>query len=308
MACLMHKERMETNERSTIGRSASVHARRGLKAGIRALAVVVLISVAIALYLLLPQTVWAASVPDDFERISAGEFWMGSSQNEQGRRRDENRHRVSLSEFFICRHEVTVGEFRKFIEATGYRTDAEKKGESWNWMHGTKKKLRGAEEQTHPVVNVSWNDAVAYCVWRSVTEGRLYWLPTEAQWEYACRAGAETPFYTGRNLTKDDANYNGYRGTTTPVRSFSPNGWGLYDMHGNVDEWCSDWYEEYYYKECISKGTVKDPQGPSGGTRRVFRGGCWNRNAQYSRSASRGSTIPASRYPDVGFRLVFIPL
>ncbi|NTU54431.1 MAG: formylglycine-generating enzyme family protein [Chlorobiaceae bacterium] len=315
---ITHKESMEAQKRLTGGRSAPVKARSGRRGGVRVMAAVVVISFMIALNLLLQQFVRAEGVPDDFERIPAGEFWMGSPENEPERSGGETRHKVSISEFYLCRHEVTVGEFGKFIEATGYRTDAEMNGDSSNWRHGPKG-LRGAQEQNHPVAQVSWNDAIAYCVWRSATEGRLYWLPTEAQWEYACRAGTLTPFNTGTNLRTDEANYNGdspyngnakgvYRETTTPVCSFSPNRFGLYDMHGNAWEWCRDWCGERYYNECLSRGTVRDPQGSSGGSRRVLRGGGWRSGgARYCRSAYRDYDTPENRSGSVGFRLVFVP-
>jgi formylglycine-generating enzyme required for sulfatase activity len=214
---------------------------------------------------------------------------------------------------------VTVGEFRKFVDATGYRTDAEMAGDPVNWRYRTDGRVRSSGELNHPVINVSWNDAVAYCVWRSKTEGRRFALPTEAQWEYACRAGTETPFSTGGNLTTGEANYDGSypyhgnakgvnRATTTPVCSFAPNGWGLCDMHGNVYEWCSDWYRDGYYRECSLQGTVTDPQGiQEGGSSRVLRGGSWGDSAGGCRSASRGSLIPDARYNYVGFRLALLP-
>ena len=156
-------------------------------------------------------------------------------------------------------------------------------GKEWNqqkginWRHDTAGKERPASQYNHPVVHVSWNDAVAYCEWRSAKEGKTYRLPTEAEWEYACRAGSKTttPFNTGGNLTTAQANYDGnypygknskgqFRGTTVAVNRFAPNAWGLYNMHGNVWEWCSDWYGEKYYEECKAQGVVENPQGAEG--------------------------------------------
>ncbi|MFZ4526470.1 MAG: formylglycine-generating enzyme family protein [Chlorobium sp.] len=143
-------------------------------------------------------------------------------------------------------------------------------------------------------------------------------MPTEAEREYACRAGTTTPFNTGNNLTTDQANYNGnypYNGNpkgvsrqnTVPVNSFSPNAWGLYTMHGNVLEWCSDWFGDRYYDDCKASGTVTNPAGPATVSFRVLRGGCWYCFAWYCRSAWRDYDSPGNRSPIVGFRLVFVP-
>ena len=162
-----------------------------------------------------------------------------------------------------------------------------------------------------PVENVSWNDAQEFIRKLNAMEGgNKYRLPTEAQWEYACRAGTTTPFNTGDNITTSQANYDGnnpmpgyskgqYRKQTLPVKSFSPNRWGLYDMHGNVCEWCGDWYGENYY----SSAPTRDPQGPSSGTIRVLRGGCWNRGARILRSAVRYRCYPGYSLNFMGCRI-----
>jgi formylglycine-generating enzyme required for sulfatase activity len=135
-----------------------------------------------------------------------------------------------------------------------------------------------------------------------------YRLPTEAEWEYACRAGTAGPFNTGNNVTSDQANYDGdnpygrnvkgrFRQETTPVGRFTPNSLGLYDMHGNIWEWCWDWYGDY-------SGAATDPQGASSGTFRVERGGAWHNHGTFLRSAYRGSFIPPHKGSDLGFRVV----
>ena len=268
----------------------------------------------------------------DFVLIHGGEFTlMGSPETEVGRATDETQHQVKVSDFYMGKYEVTVGDFRKFVEATNYKTDAEngdgshvfdgtalQKKAGINWRYGVSGSMRHKSEENHPVVHVSWNDAVEYCRWLSEKTGKSYRLPTEAEWEYACRAGSRTPFNTGENLTTDQANYNGnypynnnpkglYRQNTVPVDSFAPNAWGLYNMHGNVLEWCSDWYGKTYYDECKANGTVINPVGAAIGSFRMLRGGGWNFNAGSCRSASRYGITPGDRAATVGFRLVFVP-
>ncbi len=281
--------------------------------------------------------------PPNFVRIPAGEFTMGSPEGEVGRAEakefyqkynidySETQHQVKVSEFYLCKYAVTVAEFKTFIEESGYQTEAEKEnssriwdGKEWkdkeciNWRHGVSGNERLPEEYKHPVLHVSWNDAVVYCDWLSKKSGKTFRLPTEAEWEYACRAGTITPFNTGENLTTDQANYDGnypynnnqkgeYRENTVPVDSFLPNARGLYNMHGNVYEWCSDWYGGLYYDECKAKGVVENPAGPETGSFRVLRGGYWYGIAWLCRSANRSIDPPGNRIAYVGFRLVFVP-
>ena len=262
----------------------------------------------------------------NFVPIRGGTFTMGSPSGELDRGSNEGpQHQVRLSAFFMSKYEVSVGEFRKFIEVSGYRTDAEKSDGSYvwngtsyekragiNWRYGVTGRVRPQSEENHSVVHVSWNDAVAYCEWISKQTGKKFRLPTEAEWEYACRAGNTKPFNTGDNLTTSQANYDGnypynnnrkgvYRQNTVPVNSFAPNAWGLYNMHGNVWEWCSDWYGTY------GSGTVINPAGPAKGSDRVLRGGSWDFPAVSCRSALRNYSQPDYRDIDVGFRLVFVP-
>jgi formylglycine-generating enzyme len=281
--------------------------------------------------------------PADFVLIRGDEFTMGSPEGEVGRAEikafwekkgieySETQHQVRVSSFSMSRYAVTVADFRKFVKASGYQTDAErggfsdivssgniKKGDGVNWRYGVSGSVRPLSEENHPVVHVSWYDAVAYCKWISSKTGKHFRLPTEAEREYACRAGSRTQFNTGENLTTAQANYNGnypynknpagvYRDNTVPVNSFAPNGWGLYNMHGNVWEWCSDWFGGTYYDGCKTKGVVTNPAGPATGSSRVLRGGSWGGDAGSCRSANRSSGSPDGQDDDVGFRLVLVP-
>ncbi|MHC4641530.1 MAG: formylglycine-generating enzyme family protein, partial [Planctomycetota bacterium] len=204
--------------------------------------------------------------------IPSGEFRMGSRDSAEevasklgiftkpiNYKNEHPQHRVKITKgFFLGTTEVTQAQYKEVMGKNPSRI----KGED------------------NPVVKVSWSDAVEFCNRLSEKEGRIYRLPTEAEWEYACRAGTTTPFYTGETINTSQVNFNGDpisgyvtkgidRGRTTSVGSFQPNGFGLYDMHGNVWEWCIDWYAEDYYK--VSPST--DPQGPPTGMSRVIRGG-----------------------------------
>jgi formylglycine-generating enzyme required for sulfatase activity len=165
----------------------------------------------------------------------------------------------------------------------------------------------------NPVDSVSWEDAMEFCRRVSQRSGRSVRLPTEAQWEYACRAGTSTPFNMGRTLPRNMAAYGwsytypSNRAGVSPhgsvaVGSFPPNAWGLYDMHGNVWQWCSDWYGDY------PAGEVTDPTGPKEGSLRVLRGGSWNYDPRYCRSACRYWFNPGSRYDYFGFRVADAPI
>ncbi|HOY39025.1 MAG TPA: formylglycine-generating enzyme family protein [Bacteroidales bacterium] len=219
--------------------------------------------------------------------IPAGTFTMGSPTSEVDREDDETQHQVTLSAFKMSKYEVTFEQYDLFCEATG-RSKPDDEG----WGRGNR-----------PVINVSWDDATAFAEWMGCR------LPTEAEWEYACRAGTTTPFNTGNNLTTAQANYNGnypynnnakgkYRQKTMPVGSFAANAYGLYDMHGNVWEWCSDWYGDY------STSAQTNPKGASSGSDRVIRGGGWGDGAAYCWSAFRYGSTPDYRYYIFGFRLV----
>ena len=233
--------------------------------------------------------------------IPPGEFDMGSTQEEVDQllkeAKEKNydawymdrlpaeapRHRVRLTKpFYLGACEVTVGAFRRFVDDTGYKTDAEKDGkggfgcdEKGVWAQKPEFVWRNpgfTQTDSHPVVNVSWNDAAAFCQWLSRKEGKEYRLPTEAQWEYACRAGSTTRYSFGDDATSlgEYAWYAGNSGSKThPVGEKKPNAWGLYDMHGNVWEWCADWFAADYY----AKSPTNDPVGPDSGASRVVAWG-----------------------------------
>ena len=261
--------------------------------------------------------------PRNFVRIRGGLFTLGSPKSEAERSDDETQHQVNVSEFYLCQYAVSVKEYLVFTDETNsHYPEWMEVGSKYNITTGSEdhyKKLgKALTGENHPIVGISWNDAVAYCDWLSRKSGKTLRLPTEAEWEYACRAGTTTPFNTGENLTTDQANYDGnypysnnqkgvYRENTVAVDSFAPNAWGLYIMHGNVMEWCSDWYGDKYYEECKKKGTVENPAGPETGSGRVLRGGSWGGDAGGCRSADRGNGTPGSRGSRVGFRLVFVP-
>ena len=234
-------------------------------------------------------TTAATKVPIEWVNIPAGTFTMGSPANEPERYDDEIQHQVTLKAFKMSKYVVTFAQYDAFCEATG----REKPSDS-GWGRGNR-----------PVINVSWHDAVDFCMW----VGGGCRLPTEAEWEYACRADTNTPFYTGYNITTSQANYNGnnpynnnakgeYRQRTVAVGSFSPNPWGLYEMHGNVWEWCNDWFGTY------SSSAQTNPQGATSGTSKVHRGGSWNNIARYCRSAIRYYHTPSNRSYLIGFRVV----
>ena len=206
--------------------------------------------------------------------IPAGTFTMGSPQSEWGEWDNETQHQVTLSAFKISKYQITFEQYDMFCEATG----REKPKDTCVWGRGKR-----------PVINVSWDDAAAFAEWMGCR------LPTEAEWEYACRAGTTTPFNTGDSITTSQAHFNNLQ--TMPVGSFAPNEWGLYDMHGNVWEWCSDWYGPY------SSGSQTNPKGPSSGSFRINRGGSWGLDESFCRSAIRGMS-PGGPSDEIGIRLV----
>jgi formylglycine-generating enzyme required for sulfatase activity len=253
--------------------------------------------------------------PDNMKLIRGGTFQMGSSDGESD---EKPVHSVTVGDFYLGMYEVTVSEFKTFIDATGYRTDADKEGTSrvytdtWkdqsgvNWKYDTRGNLRPSSDYNHPVVHVSWNDAVEYCKWLSKKNGKTYRLPTEAEWEYAAGGGASNR--TKWAGTSDENNLGRYANATgnqdghaltAPIGRLLANTLGLYDMSGNVWEWCSDWYSSDYYRNSPSS----NPTGPTSGSFRVRRGGSWYGGPQNCRVAYRSDDAPGSRYYNAGFRL-----
>ena len=243
-----------------------------------------------------------------FKLIPAGKFTMGSPKEEIDRcvklvgdewERDRlptegPQHEVEITQpFYMGTTEVTVGQFRQFVDDESYRVGDDR------W------RTPGAQMDNHPVVFVSWQNAVDFCNWLSERDGKKYRLPTEAEWEYGCRAGkSETRYCYG----DDDAqleNYGWYtknsNGGTLAVGTKQPNVWGLYDMHGNAWEWCQDFYDPNYYKN----GPVKDPLGGAGGER-VVRGGSWDNAPVDCRSAFRNHTFPEIHSHNNGLRVLLV--
>jgi formylglycine-generating enzyme required for sulfatase activity len=236
-----------------------------------------------------------------FSLIPAGTFWMGSPEDEEGSVEDEGPwHEVEITRpSSLGIYAVTQGEYARIM---GANPSHFKLGDR------------------HPVENVSWEDAVEFCqklraLGEEESAGRAYRLPSEAEWEYACRGPAISyqPFNLGSSLSATQVNFDGnfpyggapegvYRERTVPVDEFAPNGWGLYQMHGNVWEWCSDWFDPEYY----AKSPKQDPQGALGGSRRVRRGGSWGSRGRYCRSAYRGGDGPADRDCELGFRVALV--
>jgi formylglycine-generating enzyme required for sulfatase activity len=246
--------------------------------------------------------------------IPAGEFLMGSPESEKDRYEDEGpQHRVRITKsFYFGQYPVTLGQFLTFYHDANYKLEMERdrKGD-YGYDDGKESEKRpwapGFENgMDHPVLWVSWNDAVAFCEWLSKKEGKEYRLPTEAQWEYACRAGSTTRYYFGDSESElsDYAWYHANAGSKThPVGEKKPNAWGLYDMQGNVWQWCADWYGGEYY----AASPVDDPQGPDSGSLRVRRGGSWRFTAGFCRSAIRYSSSPGYRGDFLGLRVSLVP-
>ncbi|MBF0136758.1 MAG: SUMF1/EgtB/PvdO family nonheme iron enzyme [Magnetococcales bacterium] len=283
-----------------------------------------------------PGTLWREPVTGlELVWIPPGSFMMGQTEAEKkylqatlGEEKyldwfahETPRHRVELDGFWLGRTPVTRGQFARFVEENLHLTDAQKNG----FATGSGKNGWGeqkfyswlqpgfAQDDAHPAVCISWFDALEFATWLSHNSGMTCTLPSEAQWEYACRAGTETPFHFGPTLHTDICNYDGRgvydagqkgenRQGTTPVGMFPANAFGVYDMHGNVWEWCLDCFDSRMYAQ--PSATEKNPLCPSRNPYRVRRGGAWSFGPVYLRAGYRGRNHPDHSSADGGFRLV----
>jgi formylglycine-generating enzyme len=233
--------------------------------------------------------------------VPAGTCHMGSTANEALHRLNEMpQHEVAITQpFYMAVHLVTQAQYFQVMKENPAKFSSSVGG-----------------DVNHPVERVSWIDAVEFC--RRLSDSpeerqaaRVYRLPTEAEWEYACRAGTTSPFCCGPSLSGPQANFDANfplgeaarakpAGRTTPVGSFPANNFGLFDMHGNLWEWCADWYDGNYYRS----SPRRDPPGPTTGRFRVVRGGSWRNHASTCRAAYRNALVPNNRDPYTGFRVV----
>jgi formylglycine-generating enzyme len=268
--------------------------------------------------------------PPETVYIQGGTFQMGTDVGE----RDAGPvHNVILSDYYLGKYEVTVRQFGQFISETGYKTDADKEGGSYvstvggwglqegsNWQCDIFGNARPDSLADYPVINVSWNDATEYCKWLSQKTGKNYCLPTEAQWEYAAGNGSAHMEYSwgnnapnGRNggNIADESAASAYEWTMiwqgyddgypniAPVGSYDPNKLGLFDMTGNIFEWCYDWYDVRYDKSA----PANDPHGKDKGSSKVMRGGSWRTNPDFSKITFRDKAHPSICFYGTGFRV-----
>jgi sulfatase modifying factor 1 len=217
-------------------------------------------------------------------RIPAGSFWMGSEGHYPW---ESPRHRVHVDEFQIAATAVTRRDYANFLEIAGHP-------EPKSWDDAL------FNDPDQPVVGVNWFDAVKYCEWLSAANGENYRLPTEAEWEKACRGGIEAEYAWGNESPDALPYFQGPWPAPRRVGEWQPNGFGIFNLGDNTHEWCSDWFSADFY----ALSPESNPQGPESGSRKVSRGGSWRHQVKASRAAHRSSLPPAFRYTDYGFRLV----
>ncbi|MBF0584001.1 MAG: SUMF1/EgtB/PvdO family nonheme iron enzyme [Magnetococcales bacterium] len=270
------------------------------------------------------QAIASRAINIEFTRIPSGDFRMGSSDGDPD---EQPEHKVSLPSFELGKYEVTVGQFKKFVQESGYITEAEKGGgckvlSEGRWVMLPDKNWQNpgiTQNDNHPVVCVSWNDAMKFLEWlNNHRDGCVYRLPTEAEWEYAARGGTETRRYWGSEETSscqyanvaDRTTKNKYPAwktfecddgyaETAPVGRYRANAFGVFDMLGNVSELVADYYVSSYYQG----SPQHNPQGPNEGEGRVRRGGSWATESVYLRVANRDNTSPSTRTYGTGFRV-----
>jgi formylglycine-generating enzyme required for sulfatase activity len=275
-----------------------------------------------------PKPIANTAIEPEMVFVQGGTFIMGSPKDAHDIRNNEKPcHEVQVSSFYMGKYEVTYGEFKTFVAETGYRTDADEDGGSYiwnmnnsdiwnysrtgwqkkagvNWKYDAQGQIRDIDKKRHPVIHVSWNDAQAYISWLNQKTGKNYRLPTEAEWEYAARGGVKSQgyLYSGSNSIGRVAWYTENSGEKThPVGQKQANELGIFDMAGNVWEWCQDWYDAAYYAGRPELDV--NPQGPSSGQYRVIRGGSWTDSPYDCRVANRLTNTPDYRNSGLGFRL-----
>lgn len=249
--------------------------------------------------------------------VEGGSFEMGYRMGRDGNMDVDSLfpHMVNINSFYLCKHEVTYKQFKLFVDATRYVTSAEKNnfsyiwtGRTWeqrigvNWRHDDLGRLRDRNDYQRPVVHISFYDALKYCEWLTQITGKVYRLPTEAEWEFAARGGIKSKGFkfAGSNTPEEVAwCWGNSQLNSHDVQSLQPNELGLFDMSGNVWEWCSDWFEKSYYKNC----PIDNPQGPQTGSEVVLRGGSWYFFENQSLLAFRFKIKPELSYLITGFRV-----
>lgn len=245
-------------------------------------------------------------------KIPGGTFQMGSPTEEPQRRDDEGpRHPVTVPDFFLGKYLITQAQWRAICALPPVDPEVVLNPSPSHFTKDFREGDTTISADQRPVERVSWHEATEACDRLACATGRPYGLPSEAQWEYACRAGTETPFHFGETLISDVANYNAsvtygrgpkgqYRQETTPVGHFPPNGWGLHDMHGNIWEWCADfWHDNYEGAPTDGSAWIASPARNT----RLLRGGSWGYLPRNCRCAVRSSNTPDLRISNLGFRV-----